>query len=428
MDVIVGAGQTGVSCARYLAAKGLAFRIADDAPNPPGLAEIRGFVPGVTCLPIADAGLSEAGRLIVSPGVPLAREEIQQARLAGVAVTGDVALFCDEISAPLLAITGSNGKSTVTTLLGHMAECAGKRTAVGGNLGTPCLDLLDSSIEAYVIEMSSFQLETALAPGADVAVLLNVSPDHMDRYPDFEAYRAAKAHVFGKCRAAVVARGVTVPELGHCETWTFGNDAARGPREAGLDRDGHLLLAGEPVLSTSELRIVGSHNHQNVLAALAAGRAAGFEVAAMVEAARAFPGLPHRTEWVADIDGVSYFNDSKATNPGATVAAVEGFAGRRLRLLLGGQGKGADFTTLGRALKAADAEVFVFGEDAETLVLALEGSAVRTDTMLEALGAARMRARPGDVVLLSPGCASFDEFSGFAERGETFARAVREVC
>ena len=428
MDVIVGVGKTGVSCARHLAAKGLAFRLADDAPAPAGFAEILQFAPGVTCRSLAEAGLTEARRLIVSPGVSLAREEIRPALFAGAQVTGDVALFCNEIDAPLLAITGSNGKSTVTTLLGRMAEHAGKRAAVGGNLGTPCLDLLGDGVDVYVIEMSSFQLETARAPGADVAVLLNVTPDHMDRYPDFETYRATKAHVFGNCRAAVIARDAPIAELPECELWTFGADAAYGRREAGLHPNGQLLLGGEAVLRADQLKVVGSHNHLNVLAALAAGCAAGFDLTSMVEAALNFPGLPHRTEWVADIDGVGFFNDSKATNPGATLAAVRGFAGHPLRLLMGGQGKGADFEALGRELASADVQVYVFGEDAAELQRALGQDVVRVATMLEALDAAHRSAEPGDVVLLSPACASFDEFSGFAERGERFARTVREAA
>ena len=423
MDVIVGAGKTGASCARYLAARGVPFRVADDNPDAPGMAEIRSLVPDVECAPVAQAELSNGNRLIVSPGVPLAREEIAEAIRAGVPVTGDVAIFCDEAKAPFIGVTGSNGKSTVTTLLGRMAEADGKRAVAGGNLGTPCLDLLADAIQLYVIEMSSFQLETAVCPGADVAVLLNVSPDHMDRYPDFAAYRAAKLNIFGGCRAAVIARGFDV-DL-DAELWTFGDDPARGLRETGL-ADGSLLLEGEPVIEEAELRVAGRHNVLNVLACLAAGRSAGLGVAAMCEAARSFPGLPHRTEWVAEIDGVTYLNDSKATNPGATMAAVQGFADRPLKLLLGGQRKGADFTALATALLGANVEAFVFGEDADVIRRALPAAVTVSSTMREALGQARARARAGDTVLLSPACASFDEFSGYAERGDAFAEAVRE--
>ena len=428
MDVIVGAGKTGASCARYLARKGQQFRLADDALAPSALAEIRALVADAECTALADARLEKASRLIVSPGVPLARPEIVGARAAGVPITGDVAIFCGEISAPLLAVTGSNGKSTVTTLLGRMAEAAGRRVATGGNLGMPCLDLLHPAVQLYVIEMSSFQLETAVSPGADVAVLLNVSPDHMDRYPDFDTYLATKANIFAGCRAAVIAREARVPGLPDCEVWTFGRGANSGQRQCNLDDEGNLLLEGERVLHAAELRIVGTHNHLNVLAALAAGHASGLDVEAMVYAARTFAGLPHRTEWVADVSGVSYFNDSKATNPGATLAAIGGFSGRNVKLLLGGQGKGADFSALGNALNTTTNEVFVFGEDAELLADALGGNVAQAGGMLEALEQARARARPGDVVLLSPACASFDEFRSFAERGAVFKRAVREAA
>ncbi len=434
LPLVIGLGDTGVSCARYFSARGEAFALADDNPAPRGLPAIRAFAPKALFGPVSTPSCLAASALVVSPGVPLDRPEIRAAVEAGIPVTGDVAIFAEVAQAPLVAITGSNGKSTVTTLLGCMAERAGKNVGVGGNLGTPCLDLLDAARDLYVLEVSSFQLDTAPRLGADVAVLLNLSPDHLDRYPDYAAYCASKRSVFNGCRVAVVNRAPRAdasPAPIGCEVWTFGLDGPSTTRDFGLvvdDSGSWLACGGKKLVDSRALKLAGRHNLLNVLAALAAGAAAGLAYDVMVEAACCFKGLPHRTQWVAEQAGVTFYNDSKATNPGATIAALEGLAGAGgIVLMLGGQDKGVSFTELARRVRQLVKHVVVFGQDAERIASVMSGVATsRARTMTAALATARGLAAPGDIVLLSPACASFDEFEGYAHRGDVFRSHVLE--
>jgi UDP-N-acetylmuramoylalanine--D-glutamate ligase len=444
--VVIGLGPTGLSCARHLAARGLPFAVMDSRAQPPALAAFRAEFAAVPLhLGGFDAALlSTAGELIVSPGVALEEPAIAAAMRNGVPVCGDIDLFvralADEQPAPaLIAITGSNGKSTVTTLVGEMAKAAGRRVGVGGNLGTPALELLGRGSELYVLELSSFQLERSQPLGATVATVLNVSADHLDRYPDLPAYHRAKHRVFHGCKQVVVNRAdpLSQPLLAQGVTqWTFGLDAPDfkgfGVRERGGER--FLAFEQQELLPLAQLRILGEHNIANALAALALGHAAGLPLAAMLEALRNFTGLPHRCQRVAESGGVRFYDDSKGTNVGATVAAIAGLsaaadAGRGV-LIAGGVGKGADFAALAPALRQRGRAAVLIGAAAADIEAVLRGVVplARAANMAEAVAQAAEFARPGDSVLLSPACASIDMFDNYALRGDVFTAAARALA
>lgn len=437
--VVVGLGMTGLSCARFLAREGLPFMVTDSRTQPPALATFRREFPDVeVCLGGFPAErLASAEALVLSPGVDPREPAIQQASKGGVRLTGDIDLFSRKVQAPLIAITGSNAKSTVTTLVGNMAAQAGKRVAVAGNIGTPVLDLLDGpQPELYVLELSSFQLETTEQLGASVASVLNLSEDHMDRYDSLEDYGLAKQRIFRGCHAAVYNRDdpTTRPAAdASLLCYSFGLDEARGEREFGLCQhagEEYLACAGEAWLPSARLRIPGRHNVANALAALTIGHAAGLPRDAMLEALQSFTGLPHRCQWVATVDGADWYNDSKGTNVGATIAAVEGLAARgRVVLLAGGVGKGADFSALAPVLEQHARVAILFGADAGRIAEALEGRVkiLRVESLDAAVAAARAAAKPGDQVLLSPACASFDMFRNYEHRGEMFTAAVEAL-
>lgn len=434
--IIVGLGKTGLSVARYLAGRGLPFAVADTRDNPPGLDQLKRFAP-MTDLHLGELDaelLCKASELVVSPGIALATPALAQAKASGVSLIGDVELFAREARAPIIAITGSNAKSTVTTLVGNMASAAGKRVAVGGNLGTPALDLLDDKAELYVLELSSFQLETTDRLNAEVATVLNVSEDHMDRYPSLLAYHQAKHRIFRGARQIVVNRDDDLSRplvADQLPCWTFGLSRPDFKGFGLLDKDGQSCLAFqfEALMPVAELKIKGAHNQANALAALALGQAAGLPMAAMLDALRQFTGLPHRCQWVGQAAGVDYYNDSKATNVGAALAAINGFAaalpGKQV-LIAGGEGKGADFAPLNAAVQQHCRAVVLLGRDAPLLAKALVGSVplIHVASLSAAVTAAAAAAQPGDMVLLSPACASLDMFRNFEERGELFASAV----
>lgn len=440
--VVVGLGVTGLSCARYLAARGLPFAVVDSRANPPGLDAFRAAFPDVPLYlgDFDEALLAAAGELIVSPGVALEEPAIAAAIARGVPVCGDIDLFVRELSTqpkrpPLVAITGSNGKSTVTTLVGEMARAAGLSVGVGGNLGTAALDLLAADRQLYVLELSSFQLERAQALGAAVATVLNVSPDHMDRYADLPAYHRAKHRIFRGCAQVVVNRAdaLSQPLLAQgVRQWSFGLDAPDfkgfGVREHNGER--FLAFERELLMPARELRIAGEHNLANALAALALGHSVGLPMAAMLNVLRDFTGLAHRCQLVAEHGGVSFYDDSKGTNVGATVAAIEGLCkGRKGRVVLiaGGLGKGAEFDALAPALRQYGRAAVLIGESGPAIGRVLDGVVPRAFAadMAEAVRLCVDLAEPGDSVLLSPACASFDMFDNYAHRGEVFAGAVR---
>lgn len=437
--VIVGLGMTGLSCARHLRHEGLPFMVVDSRTEPPALEAFRSEFPEVE-LKLGDfpaERLAAATALVLSPGVDPREPAIRNATRHGVRLTGDVDLFSHQVQTPVVAITGSNAKSTVTTLVGEMARQAGLQVAVAGNIGTPVLDLLRGpQPQLYVLELSSFQLETTARLGARVASMLNLCEDHMDRYDSLEQYRRAKLRIFHGCRAAVFNREdpATHPEASDdFECYSFGLDAAEGEREFGLcTRAGreYLAYAGEPWMASDQLRVPGRHNLTNALAALAIGHAAGLPREPMLEALQGFAGLRHRCQWVARIDDADWYNDSKGTNVGATIAAVEGLAPRGpVVLLAGGVGKGADFGALAPVLARHARVVILFGADADRIAASLQGSAriLRADSLEAAVEAAHRESRPGDQVLLSPACASFDMFRNYEHRGDVFTAAVEAL-
>jgi UDP-N-acetylmuramoylalanine--D-glutamate ligase len=349
-------------------------------------------------------------------------------------VIGDIELFARAALAPVVGITGTNGKSTVTTLLGRMAQRAGRRARVGGNLGEPALALLDPTAELYVLELSSYQLDTAESLTLQAATVLNVTPDHLDRYDTLADYAASKARIFRRCGTAVLNADdplVALMASTAPRRLRFSLDPASGADYTLRSHEGAPWLARgtEPLLGLGELKLSGRHNAANALAALALGEALALPRAALLAELREFPGLPHRTAWVADIAGVRYIDDSKGTNVGATLAAVSGLPGP-LVLIAGGDGKGQDFRPLAPALRGKVRRAVLIGRDAQRLGTALAGACeIEYGATLEAaVRAAAACARPGDTVLLSPACASLDMFRDYEQRGEVFAAAVRELA
>jgi UDP-N-acetylmuramoylalanine--D-glutamate ligase len=435
--VVVGLGSTGLSCARFLQQRNLPFTVVDTREQPPGLGELRRELPEVAVFTgdYPSELIAGAAEIVVSPGVAMDAPIVLEALAAGVAVVGDIDLFMREAAAPVVGITGSNAKSTVTELLGQMARDAQLNVGVGGNLGTPALDLLSAERELYVLELSSFQLERSRQLGLAVATVLNVSADHLDRHGDLPGYHLAKHRIFQGCNKVVVNRDdpLTMPLVGPgVQVISWGMNEAHG-NDFGLRQENaveYLCHGATALLPATELQLAGRHNVANALAALALGHSAGLPMQAMLHTLRTFKGLPHRCELVAEIVGVRYVNDSKGTNVGATEAALRGLGGdRNVLLIAGGQGKGADFTVLEPAVTAHCKQLLLMGEDAPLLARALSSAApVRLVASLEeAVTAAATSATRGDVVLLSPACASFDMFSGYVQRGETFRALVTRL-
>ena len=437
--LVAGLGASGLSAARFLAGCGYEVAVADTRDQPPGLAALRAELPDVAVFTggLDEAAFAQADAVVLSPGLSPAEPAVAAAAARGVPVVGDIEIFARVVAAPVAAITGSNGKSTVTALVGEMARAAGVEVRVGGNIGTPALDLLAGPPPAlYVLELSSFQLETTASLRPQAAALLNVSPDHLDRYPDLAAYAAAKARIFTGCGTAVYnADDPVVRQLAAAAAparrvpFTLGEPAAGGWGLREHRGETWLARGREPVLPAAKVALLGRHNLANALAALAVGEAAGLPRPAMVQALEHFTGLPHRAQRVAEAGGVTWVNDSKATNVGATAAALAGVAAGRVVLIAGGQGKGQDFSPLRRAAGDRLRALVLMGEDAPLLERALAGLAPvhHAGDMDEAVRLAAAAAEPGDTVLLSPACASFDQFRSFEERGERFVDAVRRM-
>jgi UDP-N-acetylmuramoylalanine--D-glutamate ligase len=440
--VIVGLGRTGLSCARYLRERGWRLAVTDTRQEPPQLAALRELDPQI---PVRLGGLDErllddALCVVVSPGVSLEQPFFTEARRRGLEIVGDIELFARAVDAPVAGITGTNGKSTVTTLLGRMAVRAGMKVRVGGNLGEPALDLLGEAHRAgeavglYVLELSSYQLEATHSLDLAAAAVLNISPDHLDRYASVAAYAEAKARIFARCDTAVINLDdplvVAMPKPGQ-RTLSFSLRAAIGADYAVAVHDGGSWLTrrGQPLLPISAMRIRGLHNAANALAALALGEALGLPLPAMLAELQAFTGLPHRTQWVADVAGVTYIDDSKGTNVGATIAAVAGMEGP-LVIIAGGDGKNQDFAPLAAAFRGKVRHTVLIGRDGRLVGEALRGVCTTEycASLEEAVRAAAAAARAGDTVLLSPACASLDMFRDYTHRGAVFAQAVRELA
>lgn len=432
LQVVVGLGKTGLSLVRFLARQGVAVAAVDTREQPPELAQIRAEFPQVQlhCGSLDTPLLAQAQTLYVSPGLALATPQIQREIERGVQVSGDVDLFLQHAKAPVIVITGSNAKSTVTTLVGLMAAQAGLKVGVGGNIGTPALELLEQPADLYVLELSSFQLETISHLQPKVATCLNISADHLDRYRDLQHYTEVKLQVYAQAEWAVINRddAAAQPEALTGKTLSFGLSEPQNEHEFGL-RDGWLALGSEHLLPVSQLKIPGKHNQANALAALALGTAVGLPMPAMLQALQDFTGLPHRCQWVANKYDVNWYNDSKATNIGATLAAIEGLASDNSKLVLiaGGDGKGADFAELAEAVSQHCRALVLLGRDADLIRDALAATgvfAIRVADLEEAVSYAADLAHPGDSVLLAPACASLDMFKNFEQRGELFVAAV----
>lgn len=437
VKAIIGTGITGMSVARFLAQQHQAFILLDTRTNPPNLDSIGKEFPNVRveCGELDVNTLLACDEIIVSPGVAVATPAIAHAKAAGIPVVGDIEIFVRYAKAPIVAITGSNAKSTVTTLVGEMAKTAEIKVAVGGNLGTPALELLKDDIQLYVMELSSFQLETVNKLNAKVATILNISADHLDRYPDMRAYILAKLRVYFGAEHIVVNRNdiLTHPPLAAgVKPIYFGGKADFGSFGLMVE-DGEEYLAKNltPLMPAKELKISGRHNVDNALAALALGDAAGIPMPAMLDTLKHFRGLRHRCEFVANIKGVDFYNDSKGTNIGATLAAIKGLARNPAALILiaGGEGKGQDFSELNPVLVESNVRLVLIGRDAPLIADAVGDRVAITfaDSLKDAIQKSLAQAKQGDAVLLSPACASFDMFRNYEDRGEKFCAAVQEL-
>ena len=433
---VVGLGITGLSCVRYLAARGVSVLAMDSRAAPPNLEVVQREFPDVNVMTgMLDAEtLSRCRHIVLSPGLALSEPAIQAARAAGVEVIGDIELFARAANAPVIAITGTNGKSTVTTLVARMLEADGYRVRVGGNLGTPALDLLEVvAPDCYVLELSSFQLETTTTLAPRVACILNITPDHLDRYTNFEQYRDAKARILARAEQVVLNGDdevACVLASGAPRTlFTLGAPAA-GDYGLMLGAKGEQLVGPEgALLAADALKLAGRHNIANALAAIAVCHAFGARSAVLLTALANFTGLEHRAQLVATIDNVRYINDSKATNSGAACATIRGLCHDHGGVLIaGGEPKESDFSEFAATVVAHMHTVVLIGRAAAQFAAAIDGriATLFATDMRGAVAAAAGAARPGEMVLLSPACASFDMFANYAARGLAFRDAVLE--
>jgi len=445
--LVLGLGDTGLSCVRFLAARGADVRAADTREAPPALGAARAAAPGIAVHlgPFSETLLAGVDAVIASPGLALREPLLRAAVARGLEVSGDVEVFGRELRARaaaggktrVIGVTGTNGKSTVTALAGAMARAAGLRAEAVGNIGRPVLDaLLDAEQglglpDLYVVELSSYQLETTANLDLEAGAMLNVTQDHLDRYLGLADYARAKARIFRHCGTRVVNRDDrwSLGMSGGARTCTFGQSSPVGESEWGID-DGVLMEGREPILPLTGMGMQGLHNAANALAAHALLRAVGAPREPLARAIAEFRGLPHRLELVAEAAGVRFYDDSKGTNVGAAVAALAGFT-TPVVLIAGGDGKGQDFAPLAPAVRGHARAVVLIGRDAPAVRAALAATGVPlhdAGSMYEAVETAATLARPGDAVLLSPACASFDMFRNYGHRGQAFAEAARTLA
>ena len=432
--LVVGLGQTGLSVVRFLHKQKKNIMVVDSRTNPPGLKVLEKEFPDVNIAlgEFNEALFMGAQQIVVSPGVAIQEPVIQHAINQGVSVAGDIELFAQQVSAPVIAVTGSNGKSTVVSLLGEMAIKAGLNSVVGGNIGVPALELINEETDLYILELSSFQLESLHSLKPVASVVLNVSPDHMDRYDNFSAYADTKKHIYDACKVAVINRDdsqVIKMQAGQRSVcgFTLGEPAHGDYGLRKFNDEIWLCKGGKQLIAESSLKIAGMHNLANALAALALGEAANIPMTDMLSALQNFKGLEHRTQWVAELNHVTWFNDSKGTNVGATLAAITGVhVKNKLILIAGGIGKDADFSPLKSAICKTARAVILMGKDAPEIERMLEGCvpALYAKDMHDAVQIAADLSHPGDGVLLSPACASFDMFDSYEHRGKVFVQAV----
>lgn len=439
-SAIIGLGQTGLSCVRYLAKKNIPFIVLDTREKPPSLEELQKEFPTVE-LYLGEFNadvLLQAKELIISPGVSLLEPAIAAAIKQGIPAIGDIELFARAITKPVVAITGTNGKGTVTTLVGEMARAANLNVLVGGNIGTPVLDLLQEiEPDLYVLEISSFQLDTTFSLHPQTATILNITEDHLDRHGTMKAYIAAKQRVYLQAKNCVWNRDdeKTYPKTNsEMNKISFGLDKPKN-NEFGIckkENDFYLAFGEECLLSVDELKIKGKHNWSDALAALAIGHTLNFPLSGMLKSLIEFKGLKHRCEWVGEKNNIIWCDDSKGTNVGATTAAIQGLGetiNGKIILIAGGLGKDADFSPLKPVVAEFVKQVILMGKDAPILAELLSPVVAiqHVKDMPEAVNAANLIAKAGDVVLLSPACASWDMFRDYGHRGDVFQEAVKDI-
>ncbi len=450
--LILGLGETGLSMVRWLATQGAKLRVADSRSAPPGLDEVAKLVPSeqIVCGAFNDALFDGIDLIAISPGVPLSDPHVARAVARGIPVVGDIELFTQQMQdagcgmqdsgrvAKIIAITGSNGKTTVTSMVEHLCKAAGRDAVAAGNISPAVLDVVlqrgEKQPEVWVLELSSFQLETTVSLNADAATVLNISEDHLDRYDGMDGYAAAKQRIYQGCRVQVMnrddARSLSMKSAAR-ECVSFGLNAPECETDFGIEREGNdiwLVQGNQRLLKAGELQLAGLHNVANALAALALCRAVGLPMTPLLDGLRSFKGLPHRVERVSELHGVTFYDDSKGTNVGATVAALEGL-GCKAVLIAGGVGKEQDFTPLNPVVAQHARGVVLIGRDAPLIAAALQGCGVplaHAVDMNDAVAQAVKLARSGDAVLLSPACASFDMYRNYAHRAEEFVKAVQQ--
>lgn len=437
--VVVGLGKTGYSVVAFFAARNIPVVAMDTREAPPFAQSILHNFPSVKMYlgKLDETLLLNAEKVVVSPGLPLATKEIKQAQDAGIEVVSDIQIFADYAKAPIVAITGSNAKSTVTTLVGLMAQDAGLRTAIGGNLGTPALDLINDDIQLYVMELSSFQLEATPNLNPLVATVLNISPDHLDRYDSYQDYYESKQVIFNGAKWGVINLDDTLSAPMFAQPESTISFTINRPKDGqfGVCQQAeklYLCKGNELLIDCNLLKIKGSHNRSNALAALALGECAGLPMSSMLKTLLNFAGLEHRCQWIREVNGVAFYNDSKGTNVGATQAALDGLGPDikgRIVLMAGGVGKDADFHYLSDQVKTHVSTLVVYGRDAQLIADALhqECSVVFANSFEDAFAKACECAKQDDAVLLSPACASFDMFNSFEHRGDTFVNLVEAL-
>jgi len=440
--VIMGLGKTGLSVARYLSRRGVRFSVVDTRMQPPALNELKALDETIPVFLGDDMKSSEtrclnATAIVLSPGLSRTEPLIEKALENNIPVTTDIALFLKEVSCPVIGITGSNGKTTVTTLVGEVFKAAGKKVCVAGNIGLPALDALEADLDFAILELSSFQLESLIKPELAVACVLNLSEDHMDRYNSMADYCRAKQNIFRGAKSVVYNlddKLTQPPVVNGVSRFGFGLEkhVEEGEKKYLYSASNKTLdVDGKEVLEAAALKMFGRHNIANALAVLAISDAAGIPREAVYSTLVTFPGLKHRCQWVAEKNGVTFINDSKATNVGAAVAALSGLADEftMMVLIVGGEGKNADFSDLANAVNRWVSVLVLIGRDADFIANQVDTHITKltASSMSDAVNKAYAHCKNNGVVLLSPACASFDMFSGFEDRGEQFIQAVEAL-
>lgn len=433
---VLGLGETGLSCVNFLLNQGKQVTVFDTRQTPPGEDKLDSSVKLLKG-ELSGELLAKFDLIIASPGIALATPALQFALAKGCEVIGDIELFARELKKPayahakLVTISGSNGKSTVTSLLGEMAVAAKIKVAVGGNIGIPALDLLAPEIDLYILELSSFQLETTSSLNADIATILNISEDHLDRYDSYAHYTDAKHRLYAQCKMVLYNRDdkLTYPKDPKVNKTSFGFDRLAYGLISDAEQQIFLAKEGVPILAVRHLKLSGKHNWMNALAAFALGEAVGLNETAILKALQEYAGLPHRCEFVAQVDHVRWINDSKATNIGATQAALCGLSETitgNVHVILGGDGKGADFNELAPVLEEIQGLIVCFGLDGQKIA-AQNKRALLVENLDQAVDKIFTTAQAGDLVILSPACASLDMYKNFMQRGEHFKSLVKAL-